>query len=63
VRQFNLANKGGTAEVRFRPDLDESVFYLEHQMRLSYQPNKSRGKEAPLLISAELAEMGGLVVQ
>ena len=28
-----LANEGGTAEVRFRPDLDESVFYLsENQM-------------------------------
>ena len=63
MRQFKLANEGGTAEVRFRPDLDESVFYLEHRMRKLNQPNKSWGKEVPLLISAELAEMGGLVVE
>jgi len=43
--------------------LDESVFYLEHRMIKQNQPNKSWGKEVPLLISAELAEMGDLVVQ
>jgi len=33
-----LANEGGTAEARFRPDLDESVFYLsENQMFLNQQ--------------------------